>query len=214
MADEARLAAMLDELEIKRARCEWAFARDLGEYDRMRTFFHDDATVAVSWFAGSFQEFWERTKTLRGNLKPTERSKHWIGNQRVELNGDRAVMELDVLLYARDDIDGVLFDYTAWMRFHDRAERRAGDWKISKWVAMYDRDRFDPIVPGSVPASFFASVDFSGGRDAVAFMQLRQAKLGRKMPPDLVIGGSDAETRLKAEGAAWLAQAPARRKAS
>jgi SnoaL-like domain len=213
MADEARLQAMLDELEVRRARCEWAFARDLGEYDRMRTYFHDDATVAVSWFDGPFLEFWERTKALRGNLKPTERSKHWIGNQRVELNGDRAVMETDVLLFARDDIEGVLFDYTAWMRFHDRAERREGVWRIAKWVAIYDRDRFDPVIPGSVPASFFAGVDFSGGRDAVAFMKLRQAKLGRKMPPGLVIGGSDAEARLKAEGAAWLAQG-ARRKAS
>src|SRR5262249_46162641 len=125
-----------------------------------------------------------------------------------------AVMETDVLLFARDEIDGHLFDYTAWMRFHDRAERRNGIWKIAKWVAIYDRDRMDPVVPGSVPASFFAGVDFSGGHDAVAFMKLRQAKLGRKMPPNLCLGGSPAEAELKADGARWLAEAAPQRKAS
>jgi hypothetical protein len=209
-----RLELMVDEHEIRRARTLWAFARDLGEYDTMKECFHPDATVAVSWFAGPFLEFWEATKKLRGNLKPTERSKHWIGSYRCDVNGDRAMMETDVLLFARDEIDGKLFDYTAWMRFHDLAERRNGVWRIAKWIAIYDRDRFDPVVPGSVPAEFFASVDFSGGHDAVAFMKLRQAKLGRKMPPDLCLGGSQREADIKAEGRRWLAQGTQQRKAS
>ena len=142
-----RLELMVDEHEIRRARTLWAFARDLGEYDTMRECFHDDATVAVSWFDGPFLEFWEATKKLRGNLKPTERSKHWIGSYRCEVNGDRAVMETDVLLFARDDIEGKLFDYTAWMRFHDQVERRAGVWRIAKWVAidLGRPQRFDAV---------------------------------------------------------------------
>ena len=209
-----RLELMVDDHEIRKARTLWAFSRDLGEYDTMRDCFHDDATVAVSWFDGPFLEFWEATKKLRGNLKPTERSKHWIGSYRTDINGDRAVMETDVLLFARDEIDGHLFDYTAWMRFHDRAEKRGGVWRIAKWVAIYDRDRFDPVVPGSVPTSFFAGVDFSGGHDAIAFMKLRQAKLGRKMPPNLCLGGSPREAELKAEGRRWLVEAAPQRKAS
>jgi hypothetical protein len=45
-------------------------------------------------------------------------------------------------------------------------------------------------------------------------MRLRQAKLGRKMPPNLVIGGSQRETDLKAAGKRWLAEAAPQRKAS
>jgi len=209
-----RLELMVDEHEIRRARTLWAFSRDLGEYDTMRDCFHADATVSVSWFSGPFLEFWEATKKLRGNLKPTERSKHWIGSYRTEVNGDRAVMETDVLLFARDEIEGKLFDYTAWMRFHDQVEKRQGVWRIAKWVAIYDRDRMDPVVPGSVPASFFSSVDFSGGHDAVAFMKLRQAKLGRVMPPNLTLGNSTAEAELKAAGKRWLTEAAPQRKAS
>jgi len=213
MANEPKLQAMLDEVEIRRCRAGWAFARDLGEWDLMRTYFHPDATVAVSWYAGPIGAFFDNTVKLRANLKPTERSKHWIGSMRCFLNGDRAILETDVLLFARDEIEGKLFDYTAWMRFHDQVERRAGVWRIAKWVAIYDKDRFDPVVPGSVPASFFSGVDFSKGANAVAFMQLRQAKLGRTMPPGLMIGGSEAEAALKAAGRAWLAET-AQRKAS
>jgi hypothetical protein len=45
-------------------------------------------------------------------------------------------------------------------------------------------------------------------------MKLRQAKLGRVMPPNLILGGSKPEADLKAEGARWLAEAAPQRKAS
>ena len=202
-----------DEIEIRRVRGLWAYARDLGELDVMMTCFHPDATVAVSWFAGPAKEFLAGTKTLLGRLKPQERSKHAIGNWRCEIKGDRAILESEVTLNARDQIEGVLYDYTGFMRFHDQFERRAGIWRIAKWVAIYDMDRMAPVIPGSAPPGFFDPVKFDGPDNSVAFMRLRQAKLGRTMPPGLVIGGSKAEAELKESGREWLAEGAGRRAA-
>ena len=42
------LQRRLDQEEIQRVRWLWAYSRDLGEWDRLRSLFHSDATVHVS----------------------------------------------------------------------------------------------------------------------------------------------------------------------
>lgn len=61
------------------------------------------------------------------------------------------------------------------------------------------------MVPGAVPASFFAAIDLNGPQSGFACMRFRQTKKGRTVPPDIVIGGSAGEAKLRAEAEAWLA---------
>ncbi|MGH7088019.1 MAG: hypothetical protein ACREFQ_03875, partial [Stellaceae bacterium] len=83
-------------------------------------------------------------------------------------------------------------------------ERRGGDWRILRMTAIYDKDRLDPVIPGSVPASFYAGAKFEGPEAAIGMMRLRNERKGRTVPP-VVIGGSGDERKLRAEGEAWLA---------
>ena len=57
--DEA-LQRRLDIEEIRDVRRRWAYGRDLCEWDLLRSVFHPDATVHVSWFKGPFPAFVER----------------------------------------------------------------------------------------------------------------------------------------------------------
>jgi hypothetical protein len=196
---------MLDEYAVKSLRQRWAFARDHGEWDTMRACFHPDATVRVLWYQGPATGFLERTIANFAERAPSESSKHWFGNQRAWVKGDRALLESDAMVLGRHQLDGHFFDFTLYIRLYDRIERRAGEWRILKMDAIYDKDRLDPVLAGTIPPGFFNGVDLAGPGAAVALMRWRLAKRGGKIPDDLPLGGSESERRLRAENEAWLA---------
>lgn len=204
MDDASILKRITDEHDIKQVRRKWAYGRDLGEWDALRSCFHPDATVHVSWYSGPASSFVERSMQTVAARRPEERGKHWIGNMRAIVNGQRAVLETDVQILGREFIDGHLFDYASYARFFDLFEKREGEWKIFKMTCVYDKDRLDPVVPGAVPASFYEAIPLTGAESGFAFMRFRQTKRGRNVPP-VVIGGSEDEARLRAEGDRWLA---------
>src|SRR5215469_2570979 len=182
-----------EEYAVRRVREIWAFARDHGEWETMRQCFHPDAAVRVLWFSGPASTFIERTIAAAVERSAGESSKHWFGNARAWINGDRALLETDAMVMLRHRLDGILFDSTLYIRLFDRMERRQGQWRILRMDAIYDKDRIDPVIPGSVPPGFFAGVDISGPDAAIALMRWRLGKRGGQIPPDLPLGGTDSE---------------------
>lgn len=205
MTDNTGIQRMLDEYEIFRVRRRWAYSRDHHDWEVLKTCFHSDATVVVSWFEGTAAEFVEKTKQAGAERKPEERSVHALGNYDVTIRGNRAVLEADMQVLNRDYLDGILFDSICYGRFYDMFERRNDEWRIAKWTCIYDKDRLDPVFPTDIPASFYDSLKFEGEENGFALMRLRQEKKGRIVPAGLVMGGSEGERRLKREGANWLA---------
>lgn len=202
-----RLQTIADEYEITRVRRIWAYSRDHADWDTLASCFHPDATVTISWYSGTALGFIERSKDAAANRKLQERSAHWIGNARTTVKGDRAVLEMDVQILSRDYLDGLLFDCVCYARFYDLFEKRKGEWRISRWDCIYDKDRLDPVTPGGVPTSFYEGLKLDDENNSCAFMRLRQGKKGRQVPTGLIMGGSEEEKRLKAQGKAWLAGA-------
>jgi hypothetical protein len=205
MTDISRMQRMLDEYEIMRVRRLWAYSRDHGDWETLKTCFHTDATVVVSWFEGTAEEFVERTKQMAAARKPEERSQHALGNYMATVRGDRGILEADMQVLSRDYLDGHLFDCICYGRFYDMFEKRNGEWRIAKWTCIYDKDRLDPVLPAAIPSSFYQSFRLEGEDSSFAFMRLRQVKKGRTVPRGLVMGGSEGERQLKCEGEKWLA---------
>ncbi len=199
------LAYIADEHEIVRIRRLWAFSRDQGDWETVKTLFHDDATISISWYSGSVDGFIEGSKKLFSRPRPGTRVKHWFGSYRTSLVKNRAFLETDFEGRVRDYIDGHLFDITFEGRFFDRFEKRNGAWKIAYWTAVYDKDTINPVIPGSVPASFYDELSFTGPDAPTACWQFFLKKTGRPMFP-MVAGGSEAEAALRREIEAWLAQ--------
>ncbi|HXQ54042.1 MAG TPA: nuclear transport factor 2 family protein [Stellaceae bacterium] len=197
---------MLAEYEVRRVRQVWAFARDHAEWDTMRACFHPDATICVAWYTGPVANFLERTIAMAAERRPEELSKHWFGNSRVSVNGDRAILETDAQVLNRSYFDGHLFDFTIYLRLYDRLERRQGQWKILRMDGIYDKDRLDPVIPGSIPSGFFDGLRLSGPESAVGMMRWRLEKRGRTVSPDIALAGTDDERKLRADAEAWLAR--------
>lgn len=208
MTDSAKDSTLAHRMAEERAVCRvlqvWAYSRDQGDWDALRNCFHPDGTITVSWYSGPASGFVERSMAMGKERRPEERGKHLIGNMRAEVAGNRAVLEADTVITVREFIDGHLFDFASNARFFHLMEKRNGEWRILHANCIYEKDRLEPVIPGSVPASFYDQVALSGPDNGFAFMRFRQTKKGRTIPTGLPLAGSAEEAALRAEARQWL----------
>jgi hypothetical protein len=201
---ESEVQRRLDIEEIRDVRRRWAFGRDLQEWDLLRSVFHPEATVHVSWFKGPATEFVKRSAELAKLIKPEEHGKHSFGNvTRTEVRGTRAIHEVEIQILNRAYINGVLFDNTCWARFLDRFEKHEGRWKLLQMTCIYEKDRLDPVIPGTAPAGFYDGLKLEGSKTGSAFLAFRLSKIGRQSVP-MIYSLSDEEKQLRQEYRRWL----------
>ena len=194
----------IEEAAVCKIRRVWAFSRDRGDWDSLRACFHPDATITVAWYSGPASGFIERSIAMAEARRPEEHHKHWLGNMRAEVHGARAVLETDAMVLIREHIDEHLFDYCSYLRFYDLVEKRDGAWRLFKASCIYEKDRLDPVIPGTVPATFYKDIELVGAEAGFAFMRFRQMKKGRSVPSTVVIAGSPGEDALRREARSWL----------
>ena len=59
-------------------------------------------------------------------------------------------------------------------------------------------------ILGQLVERLVAKLD--GPESAIAMLRFRSEKMGRTVPPDIVIGNTPGEKKLRAEAEAWLGQ--------
>ena len=67
----------------------WMY-RDLANRDRLAQLFHPNGTIEVTWFEGLAEDF------IEGSIKMGKsdlRTKHFVGQPVVRINGQRAIVE-------------------------------------------------------------------------------------------------------------------------
>lgn len=120
--------------------------RDRGWWDRMRACYAPDATVRLSWFRGSGEEFVARSREMTGH---GDVARHRLGPPVVDVDGPRAVAEVPAAIEVRTELGGVEVDLTSYTRLLYRAEHRSGRWLITSLDPVYERDVLAPVVPGT-----------------------------------------------------------------
>ena len=121
-------------------------SRDLGRWDSMRDCFHADSLVRISWFKGNGPDF------VTGSMDMARRkvlATHRLGPVLVRLGGDRAVASLSGIIDIPAVVQGVEVQLSSQARFLYRAERRDGQWRLSGFDAVYQRDAFTTVIPGA-----------------------------------------------------------------
>jgi len=126
-------------------------SRDLGWWKRMKSCFHPDSRVRLSWFDGSGEDF------VKGSIDMAARgmkAKHRIAPPVVRVCGDRGVASLSAIIDIPAVVKGVEVQLSSYARFLYRVERRGGAWGIVFFDAVYVRDELVPAIPGeAVPVS-------------------------------------------------------------
>ena len=136
---------------------------------------------------------------------PTDTQRHMMSNPRITLNGKRAACEYYVILHQGRTLDGYEFDFQTWSVTIDLHELRDGTWRICTRKMIYEKSRMDPHVPGSVPQSYYDSLDLSPFPPAIRFHCYRNLRSSGQMPKNLIMKGSPEEAAARREVAAWVA---------
>lgn len=110
--------------------------------------YHPDAIDDHGAYVGSPEGFadWVLDRHT-GNI---ESCMHFLGNQFIEVKGDRARCESYVIAMYRFLKDGRPYDMLAPGRYLDQFEKRDGVWKIIHRHVIFEKDRLDPLVEKTV----------------------------------------------------------------
>ena len=181
----------------------WALWRDAGDWERFRTVWHEDGWMTATWFQGPASRFIELS---RAGFEKGVNILHFLGGTSVDLQGTRAVAQTKMTISQRAPVDGVPVDVVCMGRFFDFFEKRAGRWAIVRRQPIYEKDRMDPVDPGTrlrLDAALLTR--FPEGYRHLAYLQ---SKNGFTIKLDLPQLKGAVVERLYAHGRAWLAGAP------
>jgi SnoaL-like domain len=123
-------------------------ASDRGWWHRMRTAYTSDATVAVSWFAGSATEFIVRCEHMAAN---GDQMAHRLAPPVIDIANDRAIAEVPVAIELRAEIGCTQADLVSYTRLLYRAIRDHERWLLISMLAIHERDTLISVVSGAVP---------------------------------------------------------------
>ena len=181
----------------------WVIWRDSGNWERLRSTWHPGGRMIATWTEGTGDEFVEMGKAAWAKGIS---GLHRLGGMAVDVNGDRAIAQTKMTISQRNDVEGVLCDVVCSGRFYDFLERRNGKWGIILRQPIYERDRIDPVVPGTVPVLDTELLEqFPMGYRHLAYVQTRVGFPVRKTLPGL--RGPEVEAVYQ-RGAAWLEGRP------
>jgi hypothetical protein len=186
--------------EIRELVDSWAIWRDAGDWERLRTVWHDDGSMQATWFQGSADGFIEANR--KGWARGV-RILHFLGGSSIDVAGERAVSQTKMTISQRAEVHGVLCDVVCTGRFYDFFARRDGRWGLVLRQPIYEKDRMDPVDPAAALILDRALLErFPEGYRHLAYLQ---TQVGYDVKPDMPgLEGPEVEA-LYARGAAWLA---------
>jgi hypothetical protein len=156
--------------------------------------------MMATWWQGPYEDF------IRVSIEGFDRGVrilHFLGGSAIDVAGDRAIAQTKMTISQRAEVEGVLCDVVCTGRFYDFFERRDGRWGLVLRQPIYEKDRLDPVVPGTAPRLDQAVLDrFPEGYRHLAYLQDGIGYPVKRDMPGLV--GPEVEA-LYADGAAWLA---------
>jgi len=186
-----------EKLAIAEAVQNWAFARDFGNWNRLRALFHPDGVMTSTRFTGPAEDF-----IAFAAKNKTSRTTHFMGGTSARVNGNKAIAESRMILMSRTTLDGIEVDVTCYGRFYDRFVKHDGAWCILRRNAIYEKDRIEPVRPGI--ALKLDETELSRFPEGYRYLAYVQSRGGSKVDLGLPTPRSPALEQLYREGTQWL----------
>ena len=150
---EQLLNSLLAERDIQRVLLRYCRGVDRADEELIASCFHPDACDDHgNWLADGKSV---ASHIVRSIQPGSARAMHFMGNALVEVEGDTAFAESYILAFRAYDREGISHTRTRAVRFVDRFERRAGEWRISERVVVDEWNRVDRVVESQDDTSHF-----------------------------------------------------------
>jgi hypothetical protein len=191
---------MTAKVEIAELVNNWGFWRDQERWAELSSVFHPGGTISISWYDGPHEGFVEASKMIAAT--GTALLKHQFGVPSIRVDGDRAVSEVNVIIMVRSSAPFGTVDTSSYARFIDMLEKRDGAWRISKRVAVYEKDRIDPVDMSALPPAVFEGLDQFPPQ--LRFLAASMKRGGIELSKTVVLDKSPAMKAVYDEADAWL----------
>lgn len=148
------LAALIDKARLTELVGEYANLIDWIDWDRLNTVFWPDAAFDFGMFKGDMPEYRRFVADLEEGYA---RRFHMFGLPVIAVHGDSARIDALCVIVCRTDGSGPGTDDTFWGRYLFAAERRDGEWRLSRLtylLNLHERvermqdDRVQPMLFG------------------------------------------------------------------
>jgi hypothetical protein len=194
---------MSDKLAIRELVENWVVWRDAGNWERFRTVWHDDGVMMATWVQGTADEF---IAASRAGWDKGVSILHFLGGHSADIAGERAVAQTKMTISQRTTVHDVEVDVVCTGRFFDFLEKRSDRWGLVLRQPIYEKDRMDPLVPGTpVPLEPELLARFPAGYRHLAYIQ---SKIGYPVKTDMPGLTGPAVEALYTRGRAWLSGHP------
>jgi hypothetical protein len=132
---DPELKALLDREKIRECVATLARGEDRRDAELISAAYWPDSTTDYGVFAGSFDAYLAWVVPGSDAIACTQ---HVLGQTFVQLEGDVARAETQVLSYHRVDMGAEHRDTMVGGRYLDRMEKRDGAWRIAERTMLYD----------------------------------------------------------------------------
>ena len=205
MISEKKLQENIDRSEIVNVVSKSIIARDSGLWDKLAECYHSQAEFTSSWWKGKPTDFIKAAAPrLEESRKEGGEQKHMTANHWIEIDGDRATAECDLILFSRRPINGVDLDFMTWSRRLHLMARENGDWKIWRRFAIYERARMDAVDPTADPADYFDPDAMAKFPKPMRIHMWRLAVKGSGHVKEICIRGTEREKQVRGEAQSWI----------
>jgi hypothetical protein len=166
--DRKQLAALLDRSALRDLALRYARAIDRRDRDLLLSCYHPDAIDHHgNVFRGSPLEYADWQPQIMAQFSVTA---HYIVNTDYRIDGDRAEGELYFIAYHRTSPPDSK-EVIVGGRYHDRYERRNGEWRIAYRTIAWDFANSNPLDEKSF--AFLKSLgNLGSGADDASFSSL------------------------------------------
>jgi hypothetical protein len=206
MIDEKRLQQSIDRSEIIDLVSKSILTRDSGWWEQLVECYHSEAEFTSSWWQGKAKDFVNAAAPqLEASKAEGGEQKHMTANHWIEIKGDRAIAECDLILYTRTPIKGIELDFATWSRRLHLMARENGEWKIWRRVAIYERDRMDPVDPTIAPETYLDRKAMEKYPKQIRYHLWRNSvKAGSEPSKNICIRGTDEEKKVRSDARTWI----------
>jgi ketosteroid isomerase-like protein len=150
---QQRLLTLLDERDIHDVLVRYCRGVDRCDLDLITSCYHEDAVDDHGTWRARGRD---AAAMIVERVRPgPDTAMHFMGNVRIEVEGDTAFAESYLMAYRAFQREGKGYTRVRALRFVDRFTRRDGQWRISERVVADDWNRVDEVVEAMREAEHF-----------------------------------------------------------